>query len=91
MNMDTITLDTRLADIGWDNAHLIAGTLIDERLAGDDWGWAWDRCVRSSEDATVRDLRDALYAEYREGRALYDDPTTPDLGYEIGPLYPELD
>lgn len=62
------TLDTRLEDIGYDDADGIDDTLIDTRIAGDEERkQAWDRCVRTDEDATVKDLRDALYAR-SEGR-----------------------
>jgi hypothetical protein len=55
-----ITLDTRLADVGAENATDVGDDLIDTSRVGDDWGLAWDRVVRWNSDATVRDLRDEL-------------------------------
>lgn len=57
---NTITLDTPLADIDWDNASDIGEDLIDlERAGGDDWGQEWSQVLRAG--GTVRDLRNTLY------------------------------
>ena len=60
MDYSTITLNTKLADIGYDNADAINDELIDTTIVGDDWGWAWDRVTRHNPGATVEDLRDTL-------------------------------
>ncbi len=62
----TITLDTPLADVAYDDAaDSIGEDLISTAVAGDDWGMAWDRVVRA--DGTVNDLRNMLYETAIDG------------------------
>lgn len=56
-----ITLETPLSNIPWDEADQIGDDLIDTRIVGDEWGYAWSRIVRSG--GTVGDLRDELYEQ----------------------------
>lgn len=57
--IDTITLDTPLHEINFDDADSIGEDLIETHLVGDDWSWAWERVIRAN--GTVRDLRTELY------------------------------
>ena len=60
----TITLDTPLDQVDYDNAAGIGEELISTTIAGDEWGEAWDHVIRSG--GTVRDLRADLYASFWE-------------------------
>lgn len=62
---ETITLETLLADVAFDDAGSISEDLISTAVAGEDWGMAWDHILRA--DGTVRDLRDMLYETAIDG------------------------
>lgn len=82
----TINLDTPLLSLGdgtwsgaYDNLDRVGDNLIDTGIVGQDWGEAMDRVARGiGDDATVRDLRDALIrahfatSEEADVRALMD-------------------
>jgi len=54
-----VTLNTKLSDIGYDNADSIGEDLISADYS-QEFGWAWERVTRNNEDATVADLKAAL-------------------------------
>lgn len=92
-----ITLDTRLADIGYDNAGGIGEDLIDTRIAGQDWGMAWSRTLRSNEDATVADLRQMMVLDreldtlsYQLHRGAVEELLPKELQRDASPIDPTV-